>query len=198
MKKKKEEERSSESNESSYLPGSDQIQIDTRRVSKVGIWSGVIVLIGAVLVGEASGFDAKVLLETSLETTRSFCGNAILALGNILALMLTLLSLSASTDIDLKWTHYQRVKQVALFDTVILIGAILLYLLLNVPLEESDGESGLGFATFYYITLVISSILGGALIAVVVMLYNTIKDVIGILGHKDSSYVVDDDEEGKG
>lgn len=167
----------------------EELQVDARRAGKVGILSAIVVFIGAFLVGEASGSEARVLLDTSLETTRSFCGTVTLALGNILALMLTLLSISASTDIDLKWTHYQRVKQIALFTTITLIASILIYLLFNIPLEQSETASnpqGVGFPIFYYATLVLASVLGGALIAVVIMLYNTIRDIINIFGQKGS------------
>lgn len=177
----------------------ENIKVDTKRASTGGILAAAIVFTGAYLVGEASGSEAKVLLNMSLETTRSFCGTATLALGNILALMLTLLSVSASTDINLKWSHYLRVKQVALFDTITLIGAILIYLLLNVPLEQSEAastSSGASYPMFYYATLFLASLLGGALIAVVIMLYNTIKDIIEIFGHngKKHELVQSDDD----
>lgn len=195
------EQESSDDQESQQQSGifdHEEIQVDTRRASKVGALSAVIVFIGALMVGEASGSEARVLLDTSLETTRSFCGTVTLALGNILALMLTLLSISASTDIDLKWSHYQRVRQVALFTTITLISSILIYLLLNVPLEQSETASdpeGVGFPIFYYTTLILASILGGALIAVVIMLYNTIRDIIDIFGKRDAHKLVRSDED---
>lgn len=174
-------------------PGPENVKIDASRAAIGGILSAVVALGGAWLVGEASGAEAHMLLETTLPSTRSFCGTITLALGNILALMLTLLSLSASTDINLRWTHYQRVKQVAWVVTVVLVASVLLYLLLNIPLSEADKPQespGPWFARIYYATLVISSLLAGALISIALMLYNTVRDVIHVLGPEKPGWLV--------
>lgn len=52
--------------------------------------------------------------------------------------MLTLLSLSDSMNVDVKWSHYQRVRQIAWIVTITLITTILLYLLLNILIGEAD------------------------------------------------------------
>lgn len=163
----------------------EKVRIDARRAAIGGALAAVVTLIGAWMVGQTSGAEARVLLETSLTTTRSFCGTLTLALGNILALMLTLLSLSATSDIDLKWAHYQRVKQIAWVVSVSVIGATLIYLLLNVPLVQSDAASEPakpGYATLYYTTLALSSLLAGTFISIVLMLYSTVRDIIRVIG----------------
>ena len=189
-----EQTRSQQASSEEGLPGpeSDQwplidekVQIDARRAALGGGLAAVAALAGAWLVGEATGAEARLLLETSLPSTRSFCGTVILALGNILALMLTLLGLSASADVDLEWSHYQRIKQIALIDTVVLTAAVIVYLLLNVPLGQSEQAleaPGMWFAAMYYSSLGLSSFLGGALIAVVLMLYNAVRDLIRVIG----------------
>lgn len=166
---------------------SEEVRVDAQRAALGGILAAAAALTGAWLVGEASGAEARFLLETSLPSTRSFCGTVTLALGNILALMLTLLGLSATTDVELERAHYQRIKQIAWIDMVVLIVAVLVYLLLNVPLGQSEQATqapGPWFATLYYATLAVSSFLGGALIAIVLMLYNAVRDVIRIIASK--------------
>jgi hypothetical protein len=166
----------------------ENVKIDLWQALVGGALAAVVSLAGAWLVGQASGAEAHALLNTSLPSTRSFCGTVTLALGNILALMLTLLSLSASSEVDLKQSHYVRVKQIALVVSIALIGSILIYLLLNVPLSQSDTASepaGPGYATLYYATLALSSLLAGALITVVLMLYNTVRDIIRVIGPKE-------------
>lgn len=184
-----------ESSSGSLLPA--KVRIDARRAAYGGASAAAVMLAGAWLVGEASGAEAHRLLETSLPSTRAFCGTMTLALGNILALMLTLLSLSARTDVDLKWAHYQRVKQVAWVVTVALIVSVLIYLLLNVPLGESEaatGSAGPWYAVFYYATLVFASLLGGALIAIALMLYNTVRDIIRAISPEKESRLVRTEE----
>ncbi len=147
-----------------------------------GGMSVLVIFGGAWLIGEASGREAHILLKMSLETMRSFCGTVTLATGNILALMLTLLSLSSNLDVDLNKVHYQRVKQIATVDTITLVAAILIYLLLNLPLGESEPSNNPSqWKYFYYGTLILSSILGGAAITVILMLFNAVRDIIHAL-----------------
>src|SRR5699024_560217 len=104
---------------------SKEAKADAKRALIGGGLAALVTFCGAWIVGEVSGREAGLLLRVALSTTRSFCGTVTLATGNILALMLTLLGLSASANIDLKWTHYYRIKQIARADTITLIGAIL-------------------------------------------------------------------------
>jgi hypothetical protein len=171
---------STESPKNSSVFVSKEVKADAERALTGGGLAALATFAGAWMVGEVSGREAHVLLQVSLFTTRSFCGTVTLATGNILALMLTLLGLSTSANIDLKWRHYYRIKQIAWADTITLIGAILIYLLLNIPLEESDPKTDPAdwLTSFYYATLILASILGGAVITVILMLYNAIKDMI--------------------
>ena len=170
----------------------EAVQVDLRRAVLGGVLAAAVALVGGWLVGEASGAEARILLETSLSSTRSFAGTVTLALGNILALMLTLLSLSTSAEIDLKWSYYKRVDQVAWLVSIVLTASILIYLLLNIPLSEAekaaDSTNEFGYATLYYITLVLSSMMAGALITVVLMLYNTVQDIIHAVGLRETDH----------
>lgn len=173
-------EKKTESEKSDFI--SEQLQTDTKRAVIGGSLAAVITAIGGWLVGEATGGEGHVLLNMTLETTRSFCATVTLALGNILALMLTLLSLSANSNVDLTWSHYQRVKKIAWLVSVVLIGSILIYLLLNIPLEKTEQSGTPSFEYLYYMTLATGSVLGGALISVVLMLYSTVIDIINAVG----------------
>jgi hypothetical protein len=163
-------------------PDIEGVKVDLKRAVFVGgSISFIVILAGGWLAGFASGSEAFDLFQTTLPSTRSFAGTLSLALGNILALMLTLLSLSASMDIDIKWVHYQRVRQIAWIVTVTLIVTILVYLLLNIPITESDKQLMQWYTAIYYATLTFSALLGGAFITIVLLLYNTIRDMIGML-----------------
>jgi hypothetical protein len=81
------------------------------------------------------------------------------------------------------------------FDAVTLIAAVLIYLVLNFPLADADAAQQAGYtrwyAGVYYVVLALVSLLGGALISVVLMLYNAVRDVIQVLGpdRDESSFV---------
>lgn len=177
-----------------------EIKADAKRALIGGGLTILVTFVGAWIVGEVSGSEINRLLQVLLTSTRAFCGTVTLTTGNILALMLTLLGLSSNSGIDLKWTHYQRIKQIALVDTITLISAILVYLLLNIPLEESDPKTDPSqwLQYFYYATLTTASILGGAVITVILMLYNAVKDIILALSPREEerpSHIVKSQDE---
>ena len=188
-----------EKTDSDSATGPESVQVDLRRAVLGGALAAAVTLIGGWLMGEVSGAEARVLLETSLSSTRSFAGTVTLALGNILALMLTLLSLSTSAEINLKWSHYKRVDQIAWLVSIVLTVSILIYLLLNIPLSEAekaaDRTNEFGYATLYYVTLVLSSMMAGALITVVLMLYNTVQDIIHVIGLRETDHPLAHTEE---
>lgn len=153
-----------------------------KRVLIGGILTGVAALAGGYAVGRISGYEARVLLEATLPTTRFLCSAVMTATASILALMLTVLSLSSGVNVTLKPSHYVRIRRIALVDSVALIIATLFLLLLSVPVSESDQVPSSWFTTLYYVVLGVSSILGGILISTVLMLYDTVKDVIEVIG----------------
>lgn len=180
------------------LTADEEIAVDTNRAAVGGSLAAITTLLGAWIVGAATGLETYELLQTSLETARSFAGTLTLALGNILALMLTLLSLSAATNIDLKWGHYLRIKQISWLTTYTLVAAILIYLLLNFPLTEAQDKTLPWFSYVYYTTLGVSSLLGGALISIVLMLYNAAKDIILAVGPTEGGeYLLREEKEEK-
>lgn len=180
-----ENEKQDAANQLTDLIATEDIKVDTTRAIVGGLLAAATTLIGAWTVGAATGLETFALLQTSLETARSFAGTITLALGNILALMLTLISLSSAANIDLKYGHYIRIKQISWVTASTLVAAILCYLLLNIPLSEAEEKTLPWFAYVYYTTLAVSSLLGGALISIVLMLYNAAKDIILVLSPKE-------------
>jgi hypothetical protein len=116
------------------------------------------------------------------------------ASATILALMLTLLAFSSQHDAQLKATHYERVRQIALVDTITFSAAIILLLILSLPLAESQDIPQTWYTVVYYLTMVYASALGGALISIVLLLYNAIVDMIRVTQPGAQSKLVVDDE----
>jgi hypothetical protein len=161
--------------------GDDSIQVDLKRALAGGALAAAVTLIGMWLSGLASGSDVTVLLRDFIPNAQAFTDTIVLASATILALMLTLLGMSSGSDSQLKAAHYVRIKQIAFGDTVVFVAALTVGLLLNVPLDESSKMSGTLEAVTYYGALGLSALLGGALVAIVLMIYNTVTDMIDVL-----------------
>lgn len=167
---------------------------DSRQVLLASIVAGGIGLTGMLLVNAGSGSEARFLLEAMMPSVRFLCSAVMTASATILALMLTLISFSSAQDRRLKKTHYDRVRQIALVDTGTFAAAIILLLIISVPLAEAAEIPAGWYSVVYYITVVYAAALGGALIAIVLMLYHAITDLIGVIHPDEVSDLVKDEE----
>lgn len=172
---------------SSSTTASSRVQL---RSSLVG--GGVTALIafgGLATVGRISPFRAISLLEAIVPTIR-FLSSATLTGGiTMLALMLTLLSFTATHTEDFTEAHYERIQQVAALNALLIIMSMVLLMVLSVPLEEADAFRRL-YTWIYYGIVLLMSLLGGLLIAVVVMLHSTIRGLIHALHPKQESALI--------
>lgn len=160
----------------------DPIAVDLKRALFGGIIAASTALMGSYITGRVGGTEAISLLKAILPTTRFLASALMTASATILALMLTLLTLSHSSSSELKATHYRRVKQIAWIDSVGFVAATIFLMLLNMPLEEgAEQVPNHWFSTIYYFVLITSAILGGIIITVVLMLYNSVKTLIKVV-----------------
>jgi hypothetical protein len=146
------------------------------------VTTAVVVFVGAVGAGKA-----KALLEATLPTTRFLCSAVMTASATTLALMLTLLSLSTGVEGELASSHYQRVKQIALMDVIAFVGATILLVTLIVPFGENISVPIRWYTVIYYVVSIGAGVLAGMLVAVVIMLYTTVRDVIRVLVDQSDS-----------
>ena len=172
----------------------DAFSRDSRQVLIAGFVAGSIALGGMLLVNVSSGSEARLLLDAMMPSVRFLCSAVMAASATILALMLTLLSFSSAQDAKLKRAHYDRVKQIARVDTGTFAAAIILLLAISVPLAESAKIPPQWYTIVYYLTVVYSAALGGALIAIILMLYNAITDLIGVIDPEEVSQLVRQDD----
>lgn len=147
-----------------------------------GVVSTIVMGVGTYILGEVSGYKAKELLGSSLSGINMLCNTVILGSSTILALMLTLLSLSRASNSNLRKQHYRNVLKIAKFDTILIISAIITFLMLNLPFTESSNVPEAWYAVIYYVSLGMAAILGGGMVAVITMLYGTIANIILIVG----------------
>lgn len=167
----------------------------TKRAFTGGIVAAVVMGTGTFILGRISGYEAMELLSTSLSSINMLCNTVILGSSTILALMLTLLSLSRAAESKLNHEHYHRVLTLAKADTILIITAIVTFLLLNLPITESSGVPQSWYSAIYYISLAMAAILGGGFITVVTMLYGTIANVILIVGYRMEDHPLVDSQD---
>lgn len=166
------------------------LRAEQRQAIVGGVIAGVIALGGMLLINVSSGSEARLLLEAMLPSIRFLCSAVMTASATILALMLTMLSFSGQQDARLKSSHYERVRQIALVDTITFAAAIILLLILSLPLAESQDVPPSWYTVVYYLTMFYAAALGGALISIVLLLYNAIVDMIRVIHPEARSELV--------
>lgn len=139
---------------------------------------------GGIWVGPIDGREAEQLLQSMMPTLR-FLGFAILsASATVLLLMLTLFSVSMGSPRRLRSSHYLRIRHLVSIDSLVLLGGIpfMLILILTPPLRRSAAVPAGWFLIEYSALLTIAGLLSGLLVAVTVMLYLAVRDLIRIVG----------------
>ncbi len=155
--------------------------------------AAVIAGLGVGTTGVASGAEARALLESVLPTIRFLSSTVIAASATILALMLTILNLSQGFDRPLRSEHYQRVRQISLLAAVTIVAGTILLLFLSIPIGDSEVLSG-WYEPIYYAIVVTSSLVGGAQVAVVLMLLRAVNGLISLVTEGESAIVADDED----
>lgn len=166
-----------------------------RREMIGGVVAGLVLLAGTLSVGQLSGAEAKHLLESMLPTARFLYSGIITASATILALMLTLLSVSFDTSSRLDPAHYARIRRIAFIDTIAFVLALSFLVFLVVPFDEPKNLVPKWYQVFYYVTIGGSAVLGGLLVTVVLMLYATVRDMIAIFGFREEDHPLVSEED---
>jgi len=162
-----------------------------------GLIATLFIGIGVFFLGNLSGYEAKKLISTSLSGINMLCNTIVLASATILALLLTLLGISTGTESKLKNAHYKQVLSIAKFDTILFVGALLLFQLFNIPITEADNVPTAWYDIIYWTTLFFSSVLSGMMITVILMLYTTVTNIINIVGLGKDHYLINDEKKDK-
>lgn len=147
-----------------------------------GLIAALITGTGVFLLGNISGYEAKNLIASSLPGINMLCNTIVLASATILALLLTLLGISSGSKSILKKEHYLQVMAIAKLDTILFVVAIILFQVFNIPITESEELPTTWYSTIYWATLFLSTLLSGGMVSVILMLYNTVINMIKIVG----------------
>lgn len=125
-----------------------------------------------------SGTHAVDLLE-SIKESSLYLGSAIAtASATVLALMLTLLSITSQVDKSFDRSTYQGIKLIGDISTATFIGSVALLLLLSLPIGEFEVISGRWYVGLYYALSLLNGLLSGLTVVGVLVLSDTLKTLI--------------------
>ncbi|NNF00587.1 MAG: hypothetical protein HKN25_16330 [Pyrinomonadaceae bacterium] len=162
--------------------GERTLFIGSKKALIGAVLAGSISFGGQWLVGQVySAYEARQLLEAVAASSLYLGGAVVTASATVIALMLTMISLSKSSDGEFDAVFFRRVQRISFLSTVALIGGILLLLFLSIPLQESDQVPAHYFKTVYYVLIVYLSLLSGLLVGIVLMLLNAVNSLINVV-----------------
>ncbi|REL37985.1 hypothetical protein DYD21_05040 [Rhodohalobacter sp. SW132] len=147
------------------------------------------------LLGNLSGFEAIQLIETTIPRISTLFNTIILASATILALILTLLGISSSSNSKLKKYHYKQVLSLARFASFLFILTLVFFQFLNIPFAEAENIPTSSYSTIYWLILFVSSLLSGMMVAVILMLYKIIHNIILIVGLGQEHALIDNEND---
>lgn len=162
-----------------------------------GVVTSFLLFGGLIAVGRTGTFEALRLLEATLPTIRFLSSTVVGASMTILALLLTLLGMSLSTEWRFKAIHYERIWDVTVLAILSVVLGIAVLVTIAVPLDEVD-ELQRYYNVVYYSMSVASAVLGGLVVAMTIMIGISIKGLVSIGTHGKESAIVDteiEDEE---
>lgn len=140
-------------------------------IAAIGLFGGV------VLVGSVGDFQALRLIEATLPTARFLASTAIAAGVTVLALMLTLIGLTYSSDLSFRHTHFRRIRYVNLLSIAVIVGGVGVLIAMAIPIEEVEALRDL-YSVLYYVMAGLISILGGLIVAMTLMIGGTLRGLV--------------------
>ena len=152
------------------------------RVSLMGgMCVSLLALLTAILIVNVySDTQARVMIESMSPSARTLSFAVMTASATIIPLMLTILSFASRLEREFDRIFYRQVKLISLMSSIALILSVLVLLILTIPVLESDSLQS-WFRAIYYILVFCVSILAGLIVSVVLLLYRTVTDIIGIV-----------------
>lgn len=169
----------------------DERREDRRWAAVGGIAAAIVGFGGMAIVGTATTFEARRLLDAALPTVR-FAASAYVAGGaTILALMLTLITFSISHDLEFRTSHYKRIREIAALTTAVIVGSSFLLMFLSFPIGEADVDHD-WYRWVYYGILLGGAVTGGVFISVILMLWYAVRGLVWVGEDSDESILVAD------
>lgn len=155
-----------------------------RRELAIAVSGGAIAgstLFGIIIaVGNIGDFQALRLIEAALPTSRFLASTAIAVGATTIALILTLLSINLTTEIDFSDQHYRRIGYITKLSIVTIIVSTLVLIAVTVPIEEVE-ELVSYYDALYYVLAGATAIVGGSLIATALLISETVAGLVTVV-----------------
>jgi len=159
--------------------------------------SALMIGVGVYSVGKLSNGEALTLVRAMLPSTRFLCAAVITATSTILTLILTLISFSNRSEKQISGTYYDQIRLIAKLACTAFIASVVLLLIVNLPLEKAPEKLSVWLWVVYYFLLSYSSLLGGILIATILVLYQAATNIILVVHpDTDASILIAEDASG--
>lgn len=135
-------------------------------------------------VGRIGAFEAMRLIEAVMPAARFLATAVVTASITVLALLLTLLGLSLTSEFHFRKKFYRRVEHITTISVITMVLAVSLLLAAAVPIDQVEPLNGF-YDIYYYVVAAGISVLGGITIATGLMLGATLRALVRI-GRPDS------------
>lgn len=146
-----------------------------------GLASGVIALIAYFAVGQIySSAEAKHVVEAMNPSARILSSAIMSSSATILALMLTILSLTSNTEREFDRDFYYSIKHISIQAAVAIATSMLLLMIISVPITENNEIPSTVFYILYAMELGIMATLTGIMISIIYQLYEATTHLIEI------------------
>lgn len=150
----------------------------------------------AIGIGQIGSFEALRLIEASVPTARFLGSTVIAAAVTVLALLLTLMALSMTSEHSFSERLYSRALNITRIAVVCIIMGVGLLLAVSIPIGEVD-EIRQAYAVLYYALSGAMAVLGGLVTTMGLMIGATLRGLIAAVhpeGESDLIATVTDDE----
>ena len=165
----------------------------TLRQALVGGGIATLVMAVGVLTVGLSGIsqDARALVSSTIPIAQALFTTAMIASSTTLALMLTMLGMTA--DQTVKSGFYGQIRQAATLAVSVFTAATVLVLVLVIPFEEGNA-SPTTYTVLYYVITGAGALIGGALVAVMITLHGAVLNLVGLVDPEAESDIAASEE----
>lgn len=154
-----------------------------RRALIVAWTIAIVVTVGVIIVtgNIYSIHQAKNLVEAVQKATLYYCSAIITAAATIIALMLTLLSLTHNKMEQPQKEIFIRLNAITHLSVIAFVEAIILLLIISFPVEDFKNMEATWYHYSYYIITIWNGMLAAHMIATILILRGITKNIIGYL-----------------